>query len=264
MTNHLNQISLDTQWLGHSWHYFPNIESTNQWLKSQATSLPHGAVAITDFQSAGKGRLGRTWQAPPQTAILHSLFLRTDWPASQAPWLTMIAGLAAVRALRQTTSVPALLKWPNDIIVSHEGELRKLGGILLDGHFHENQLQYAIVGIGLNINLEAADLPSANTPPTSVLLETGQKTARPPIVNALLTQFEQFYTLAQQGKSPHTLWETYLANLHQPVTVTHIKQNKQLEGTAIGTNQWGNLLIEDQTGKIHEISAGDVTLRKKS
>ena len=258
----IETISLQTDWLGRSWSYFPEIGSTNRWLKENQARLPHGTVAITDYQNAGKGRHGRTWTTPPRTAILHSLLLKPDWPTDRAPWLTMIAGLAAVRALQTVTAVPVQLKWPNDVIVVQPDDtLRKLGGILIDADLAGETIQQVIIGIGLNINLGREDLPSAVTPPTSVLIETGQTASRPAVVAELLTQFEMLYTQADQGISPHAMWESQIVNLHQPVTVTYLYTSEQLTGFAVGTNDWGHLLVRDEAGKTHEISAGDVTLR---
>jgi len=264
LSDDLQKIALETNWLGRSWHFFPEIGSTNSWLKENGANLPHGAVAITDYQAAGKGRLGRTWVAAPQTSILHSLLLKPDWPAEQANWLTMIAGLAAVDALRQATAVPVQLKWPNDIVILRDdGELRKCGGILLDGQFtaDNSRLNQAIVGIGLNINLTAAQLPPATTQPTSIMIEHGRPVSRPPIVAALLANFETQYEKAASGQSPHTAWGERLVTNGQQVTVTYLANREQLTGQAVGTNPHGHLLVQDYAGKIHEISAGDVTLR---
>lgn len=261
-SNELESISLDTAWLGRSWHYFAEIGSTNSWLKDNLADLPHGTVAITDYQAAGKGRLGRTWVAPPQTAILHSLLLKPDWATERATWLTMIAGIAAVRALRSVTAVPVQLKWPNDIVVVRDnGDLCKLGGILLDGQFTADSLTQAIVGIGLNINLRPDQLPEGATKPTSLMIEHGRAVSRASIVAALLSAFENLYEKAVAGESPHTEWGDLLVNIGQPVTVTYLSNSEKLVGTAVGTNEWGHLLVQARTGKIHEISAGDVTLR---
>lgn len=256
----LVNISPPTRWLGRSYHYFESIGSTNVWLKENAASLPHGAIALTDFQSAGKGRLGRSWSAPPASAILHSYLLRPGWPAEQANWLTMIAALAVTQAAVALTNLPLALKWPNDLVLAQGGHIKKWGGILLEGDIADGRLRSAIVGIGLNVNIEAADLPEAATPATSLLVECGHAVSRRDLLLALLGRFEHHYDAAEQGQSPQPAWNRLLMTLGQAVTVTQAAA-PPLTGTAEGTDPWGRLVVCTADGTRHTIAAADVTLR---
>ena len=134
-------------------HAFDEVDSTNSWLLRHP-DLPSGSVCLADQQTAGRGRAGRTWHTPPGSAI--ALSLARDFPAPPQPALTLVAGVAVVRALPESR---LQLKWPNDLLL----EGRKVGGILV-----EAQGRRAVIGIGLNLALapdEAIDQPWTNLPP---------------------------------------------------------------------------------------------------
>jgi BirA family biotin operon repressor/biotin-[acetyl-CoA-carboxylase] ligase len=119
---------------------------------------PHGAVVRADEQTHGRGRQGREWCSPAGLGLYLSLILRPDIALSQVPQLTMLAGLGAARAIESETNLPANVKWPNDVILRG----RKIGGVLSEARPHaENpqRVEFAIVGIGLNINFARQDLP---------------------------------------------------------------------------------------------------------
>lgn len=255
--------ALTSRWLARPVYFFPEIGSTNVWLKEHEQELEHGTVAITDHQTAGKGRLGRVWTAPPGTSLLLSALFRPGWPAPQSHWLTMIAGLAAVEAIRQETNCEVRLKWPNDVVVLDGRGVRKLGGILLEGEFEQDKLKLAIVGMGLNVNIAPADLPPAVTPATSLLLETGELVSRLPLLVTLLERLEWWYEQAHEGHSPHEAWASYLVNLGQGVQVTNSSTGQILEGVAEDTDEQGHLLVRDAAGVLHVVSAGDVTLQQR-
>lgn len=256
---------LETNWLGQVCYYFPEIGSTNRWMSEQGDILPHGTIALSDYQSEGKGRHGRGWVTPQGTAVALSLRLVPDWPAARANWLTMIAGLAAIEAIQAVTDLEPSIKWPNDIVFASGAGVRKTGGILLEGNLTEDRLASAIVGLGLNVNLTAAELgelpPDMPTPATSLLIHNKVLVPRLPLVVNLLQRFEHWYDTAVAGTSPVTAWQEHLHTIGQAVTVTPLQDAPQISGTAVGVDDLGQLLVEDEAGQTHTISAGDVTLR---
>ena len=254
------ESALTTRWLGRTLEYHSEIGSTNERLALLArTGAPAGTLVVADLQTAGRGRLGRKWVTPPGSALLHSLLYRPEWPPEQATWLTMITALAARDAIQKVANLKIRLKWPNDLIVG-ENQFRKVGGILLDAAFDGNQLEYLIVGMGINVNLTEAQLPEAHTPPSSLLLATGQRVSRLSLLANLLIALEERYELAEAGISPHEEWQASLVNINQPVTVTPTK-GAPWSGTACGTDEWGRLLVKTESGKTNAVSAGDVSLR---
>jgi BirA family transcriptional regulator, biotin operon repressor / biotin---[acetyl-CoA-carboxylase] ligase len=261
--------ALQTKWLGRVCHYKPEVASTNDWLKAavgqgSAVSPPSGTLYLTDYQSAGRGRLRRQWQAPPGTCLLLSLLLRPNWPAQQANWLTMLTALAAAEALEAAAGLPVHLKWPNDLMLYHHRAWRKVGGILLEGNLDESgRLDSAVVGLGLNVNIPPGQLPEASTPATSLLAVTGQEIDRLRLLADLLRRLEGHYETAVAGKSPQPAWNERLLTLGRAVRVTQPSGDVAtvIEGTAEATDEWGSLQVRDASGKLHTISAGDVTLR---
>lgn len=256
---------LTTKWLGRSYAYVETISSTNDVLKQRVavgseTDHPAGTVLVTDYQSKGRGRLGRRWEAEPGTSLMLSLLLRPDWSAAQSLWLTMMAGLAAAEAIESLLPVLISLKWPNDLGTEIDGIWHKLGGLLVEGGIGENgRLQHVIIGMGLNVNMTAAQLPDGITPVTSLLVAGGQVVARQTLLVAFLARMEYWYETAVAGQSPRVAWEKRLITLGREVQVS--QGGEILVGTAVGVDEWGQLRVQAQDGTSHTITAGDVTLR---
>lgn len=259
--------ALSTRWLGHPYYYAAALDSTNERLKTwlaerDSAGLPTGAVLLTDYQSAGRGRLDRRWEAPPGTSLLFSVLLRPGWPAEQAGWLTMLAGLAVAEAVEAATDRPARLKWPNDVLLGVAGEEGKVCGLLLDAALDgEGRLESAIVGIGLNVNIPRAALPQATTLATSLLVAAGQPVARRPLLVNLLARLERHYEAASAGRSPLAAWRERLITLGRTVQVSAAGATPALVGVAEDVDEGGRLLVRDDAGRLHTVAAGDVTLR---
>lgn len=255
--------ALRTRWLGRPCYSLQETASTNAVLAERAAAgAPAGTLVLAEYQSAGRGRQGRRWLAPPGSSLLFSTLFRPPWPAARAAWLTMIAGLASVQAVREVAGLHAALKWPNDVMVLVEEQWRKAGGILLETALDGETIRHAIVGIGLNVNVARRQLPEAPTPATSLLLAGGQAVARLPLLSTLLLRLEEAYEPAAAGQSPQPAWDELLVTRGRPVTVHG--EGIVLAGMATGTDEWGRLLVRDATGAIHAVSAGDVTLREES
>ena len=272
MHHELNETAvanaLQTNWIAHTYRYYPSIGSTNDELKQQTTegdeiSLPNGTVFLTDFQSKGKGRLNRKWEAPPQTSLLFSILFRPKWPAERTNWLTMIASLAVAESVEATTDLTVGIKWPNDVMIQLNHVWHKVCGLLLEGDFDTNgRLQTAIMGIGLNVNLPEAAFPEAITPPTSLLAATGEKQNRLSLLLDILQRIEGYYETAVAGHSPHANWNGRLLTLNQNVTVTNLKSNQKITGVAKATTPNGELIVIDKDNREHTIIAGDITMRQ--
>jgi BirA family transcriptional regulator, biotin operon repressor / biotin---[acetyl-CoA-carboxylase] ligase len=144
-----------------------------------------GATAATGLQTHGRGRLGRTWEAPAGLALLFSVLLHPQPPMSLWPELSLVAGDAVAAALREQTGVAAALGHPNDVLV----EGRKIAGILA-----EASVGRVVLGIGVNVNQAAEDLPvETPKPPTSLRVETGHEWPRAPLLAAVLLELEHRY-----------------------------------------------------------------------
>jgi BirA family transcriptional regulator, biotin operon repressor / biotin---[acetyl-CoA-carboxylase] ligase len=258
---------LPTQWLARPYIHYSTISSTNDRLKEMTAQgdrqyLPTGTLLLADYQSAGRGRLDRRWESPPGASLMFSLLFRPDWPAQQLLWLMMLASLAALKAAEGYVPGKLGIKWPNDLMLRQDGVWHKWGGLLLEGSIGENgRLRHVILGVGLNINLTAAQLPAGITPVSSLSLLAGKTLDRRALLFDLLLRLEAGYEAAQMGQSPQPAWRSHLITLGQAVTVSQPGQ-PPLAGVASDVDDWGQLLLlQTPEGQLRTIAAGDVSLR---
>ena len=249
--------TLTTRRLGRPTLYFPSIGSTNDELLARAAAgAGEGLLAVADVQTAGRGRLDRSWWAPPGSSLLMSLLLRPAIPPSRAGQLTMCLGLAAVEGIEAVTGLRPALKWPNDLLLDG----RKLGGMLSELRLAGDRLDHAVLGLGLNVNLafDGPDVP-ADIAATAISLSAalGRPVDRLTLLGAILARCEAWYDRLLGGESPHLAWAERLDTLGQRVTVT--LPNGILHGVATGVTPEGALLVRDGTGRLQTIWAGDVT-----
>ncbi len=164
----------------------PQAGSTNALVADRARQgAAAGLVVVTEHQVAGRGRLDRSWETPDRAALTFSLLLRPARPGAEWPWLPLVAGVAVVEALRDH-GVPAGLKWPNDVLLGDA----KLAGILAE-RVDTPQGPAAVLGIGLNVSQDAAELPVETA--TSIALATGAEPERTDLLLSLLTRLQQRY-----------------------------------------------------------------------
>lgn len=248
--------ALKTKWLGQQAIYsFNVVESTNTEASTLARNgAAEGTVVLAETQIRGRGRLGRSWISPPGAGLYFSVILRPESPSQWASLLTLTAGVAVVVAIRQA-GISAELKWPNDIMIGN----RKAGGILTEAIFREKSVSTAIVGIGINVNTGTEDFPpSIRGRATSIYISSGKLISRVALFQALLYQLEQWYELFQKGAHEMILkvWREYDTTLGNLVEVC--LPESTVSGVAEDVNSIGQLLVRDQTGRLHTIIAGDV------
>jgi BirA family transcriptional regulator, biotin operon repressor / biotin---[acetyl-CoA-carboxylase] ligase len=242
--------------LGHPVHVFAEIGSTNDEAKRLAAEgAPEGTLVLAETQTAGRGRLGRQWHTPPGAGLALSLVLRPRLSATQAVRLTMLAGVAACEALEAAAGLRPRLKWPNDILL---GE-RKAGGILVESALAGDRLEYAVLGLGLNVS--AAPAPEQVAfPATSVEAAAGRPGDRLALLAALLLALEAHSgALTTDGGGLRAAWQARLAWLGQMVTA-HTSAG-EWTGRAEGVDDDGALLVRLASGEQRRVLAGDVRLR---
>jgi len=215
-----------------------------------------GTMVIADEQSAGRGRLQRAWWSPPGGSLLLTLLLRPSLQPRQAQLLTVICSLAVCDAIAQVSGVGAQVKWPNDVLI---GE-KKACGVLTELDLVGDALNYALVGIGVNVNVDFGDAPSLMIPATSLLVETGHEVSRLDLLVALLSGIEVRYEALRTGRSFHEEWVTRMATIGQEVYA--IDGDQQWRGVAIGVDEDGALLIRLADDTVQRVLVGDVTLRE--
>ena len=182
------QTALSTRVFGRRLVYLSSTRSTNDVAKNAAAQgAPEGTVILAEEQSAGRGRLGRRWLAPPGTCILCSILFRPDLPPTQAQRLTMLCSLAAADAIAQVAGLQVSIKWPNDLVVKspiynlqspiptlHSPSWKKLAGVLTETDLTGERLDFAVVGIGINVNVEPEVLPTLAPDATSIELKASE------------------------------------------------------------------------------------------
>lgn len=239
---------------GHPVHLFQHIGSTNDHAKQLAEGgAPEGLLVVAEEQTAGRGRTGRRWFTPPGTALAFSLVVRPTLPAAQLSRLTMMAGVAACEAIEQITGSRAALKWPNDILLSG----RKAGGILVEGAFKGEALDYAVLGFGLNVSW-APDPAAVDFPATHAQAECSHRIDRLILLRALLARMETWHAALAQP-ALFNAWQARLLWLGELVSIR--APEGQWQGRAEGVDAEGALLVRLDTGEVRRVLAGDVHLR---
>jgi BirA family biotin operon repressor/biotin-[acetyl-CoA-carboxylase] ligase len=229
----------------------PTTSSTNADIAAAARDgAAEGLVVIAEEQHAGRGRLGRVWQAPPRSSVLMSMLLRPELPVQSLPLIPLLTGVSVVESVRAVGELAPGLKWPNDVLVGG----RKLGGILV-----ERLDDAVVVGIGINVSVRADERPVETA--TSLSIEGGA-TDREPLVKELLRSFSRRYRafLAARG-APDAVMPSYRAvceTIGADVRV-ELPGGRTVTGRAIDVDDSGQLVVEDSAGVTASWSAGDVT-----
>ncbi len=221
-----------------------------------AAGAPHGTLVVAERQTAGRGRLGRTWDSPPGVGVWASWVLRPPLPATEAPRLGLLASVAAAEAIRGWTGAAALLKWPNDIEVAG----RKVAGILAELSTEGSGIRHVVLGIGINVNQAETDFP----PPlagraTSVRLAVGGPVDRFLLLRGLCARLATWLTAeAEHGWRPvFRRWAELDGAVGRPVRV-HAEAGSQV-GHVSGIDRAGALQVRLESGETIRVEGGEVT-----
>ena len=228
-----------------------------------------GALILAEEQTAGRGRLDRTWQAPPGSSILASLVVAGPLLPQEPAQLPMIGGLAVLRALvacRPELVGQVWLKWPNDVLLGPKAEeAGKVAGLLVESAFQDGRMVYAVLGMGINVNQSHSQLPTprpGGIPPTSIRLFTGQAVDRTELLVALC-QALSHYLEPPARPTPaalHREWQAHLIHLGRRVRVQGPSQAGPVEGRVVATTLTGGLVLESEPGQRWTVQAGDVSI----
>ena len=234
------------------------VDSTNDLTMSLAAKedITPGTVIIADRQTQGKGRLGRRWESPGGRNIYMSLLIRPELAPRDVTMLTVLAAVASTRTIQKAGNIPVTIKWPNDLVIDD----KKLGGILTEVRADPDRINLAVIGIGININMQPADFSEElRSIATSVRSAAGRTVARNDIIIQLLREFEDWYgILIAEGKRPllHA-WRKHSSTLGREVMISI--NNTTLYGIAEDIDDNGMLLLKMHSGECRNISAGDIT-----
>jgi len=237
-----------------SWHWqvlhFDGIDSTNRYVLDEARAgAPAGLVAVADHQTAGRGRLGRSWEAAPGSSLLVSVLLRPELPVEKLFLLTLAAGLALADAVGAVAAVTAGLKWPNDLVVDD----KKLAGLLAETDLRAGAARAVVIGAGCNLTADAFP-PELAPRATAVELEAGRAVSRDALLEAFLGALANRLD-GLDAALPDARARS--ATLGRRVRVER-HAGSMLEGVAADLADDGSLVVRDDDGAEHAVAVGDV------
>jgi len=242
--------------LGVKLHYFAEVGSTNARAQDLAEGgAQEGEVVIADAQTQGRGRLGRRWESPAGRNLYFSIILRPGLVPAHAAQITLMAAVALAETLDLFIAATAEIKWPNDILVGG----KKLAGVLTEAACSADAIEYVILGIGINVNYRRDEMPEdIRARATSLADLSGAFVARENVLARLIHALDRCYGVLEQSgfDALRPRWEARFALRGKLVRVEHLDQ--WIVGRARGIAPDGALLVEDESGALHNIYAGDV------
>jgi len=226
--------------------------STNDVAREQARKgARNGFLVAASRQTAGRGRLGRNWESPPDRGLYVSILLRPDLPMTEAGKLTALSSVATVDAVETVAGLRPQIKWPNDLMLGG----RKLAGLLIETEPKGSRMGFAVIGIGLNVRQEAGDFsPEVSGMATSLYLATGRKYRRADLLVALLQALER--RLSSPFDEVREAWTASSLTLGQRMTLTTTRGRKH--GQVLGMDESGALLLRGDSGEVETVTAGDM------
>jgi BirA family biotin operon repressor/biotin-[acetyl-CoA-carboxylase] ligase len=244
---------LRTDFVGRRVIYLTSTHSTQDIARREAEDgVPEGTVVIAEEQTAGRGRFGRRWVSPAGLNLYLTIVLRPD--IAQLRALSMAAPLGVCRAVETVTDVQPLVKWPNDVITGG----KKLAGVLIESEMSGENVRYALVGIGINVNYRVDD-PEISGIATSLIQQENSPVSREKLLAVLMNEMESLYNTPISGGEVHDRWKARLDTLGREVTVRF--QGESYEGVAEDVDAYGNLLLRLADGRVLTLEAGEVSLR---
>lgn len=243
---------LKTKSFGRKIIYFDSLSST----MDMATQLAlkgarEGTVVLAETQTKGRGRLGRIWYSPKYKGLYFSLILRPKISLDKASIITLLAGVSICEAIKEVSGLGPQIKWPNDILIHN----KKLGGILTEIKAEVDEVNFIIIGVGLNINNDSKSLISGST---SLKESKDEQLSRLNIFQEILYKLELNYQiLDKKGAKPIIdKWRQFSTTLGRRVKVYSHKEH--LEGEACDIDSDGGLFIRNDSGIMHKVLSGDV------
>jgi len=252
------QRGLSTTYIGKKIFYFSELASTNIIAKEKALHrievIDEGTIIIAEKQSAGKGRLGRKWFSPVG-GIWLSIILYPQLPPSYIPRVTLMTAVAVVKAIEICTQIESQIKWPNDILINE----KKVCGILTEMSAELDIINWVVVGIGINANIDHRDFPEDIQENTISLKEISEKEVlRIKLAQTFLQEFEKYYDKLKRKEFSSILeeWKLYSHTLGKKIKVN--MGERIVTGEAVDINEEGALILKKEDGELIKIISGTI------
>lgn len=265
--------SLDTHTVGRVAHYFDTIDSTNNYAKKLAAEgCEDGTAVVAGQQTAGRGRLGRSWESQPDKGIYITVVLRPDMAPAETQIFTLAAAVAVVKAISATTGIHLGIKWPNDLVTSG----KKVCGILLEMSSEADRVNYIVLGIGINYSQELDEFPeelrnkaiSLKMAADVISPSTAYKRIKPQgpisrlsVIRSVLRELDTVYRLILAGGQEKILqmWREYSVTIGREVRF--MLRDTEYTGTAVDITGDGKLSVECSDGIRRDLYSGEVSVR---
>lgn len=249
-----------TKVIGRNIQVFEQTTSTNDVVEKLARDgVREGVVVFAESQTKGRGRLGRKWISPNRKGLWFSILLRPDLRPQETTQLTVASATALRRAIVSETNLQMEIKWPNDILIGG----KKVAGILTELSAELDKVRHVILGIGIDVNLDANELPNdLKRIATSLKIESGEKISRAELAAAILRELDFDYARICAGKFSQVAdeWEEHCTTIGKNVIVQI--GDRKIRGRAESLDDDGALLLRTEHGRLERIIGGDVTLEK--
>jgi len=244
---------LQTELIGEPIIILNRVSSTNEYARDQVDL--HGAVILAEEQTAGKGRLGRSWISPPGQSILMTVVFLPEGEIRELLPLTLAVGVAVAEGIEGMSELTMNLRWPNDVFAGN----RKISGILVESQLSGAEAVKLIVGIGVNVHQEAGDFPEGlRYPATSLRMEGVDTRDRNQLVGSILNHLERRYNQIIAGESARIIsdWKTHSDQLN--TMVQYSREDTMWTGEFVDIDATGTAVVRDENGEEHYINSGDL------
>jgi BirA family biotin operon repressor/biotin-[acetyl-CoA-carboxylase] ligase len=246
--------SLRTRVVGHRLHTFDVVDSTNNVARNLADEgAPEGTTVLAEYQTAGRGRLNRTWHSEPGKNLLASIILRPR-KLGEVRMLPYVTSLSAAEAVEELTGLYVECKWPNDLLING----KKFGGMLLESSLQKSRIEYVVVGIGMNINQQHFPLALRDAA-TSLRIECEREFERIHILAGLLERFERNYFTGREDRysQVRAKWTGRCTMFGKDILVR--ESGRQISGRAVRVDRDGALVLQNHRLRVR-VFAGEATV----
>jgi len=243
----LQSVPMMTKRMGREFRFLKETGSTNRDADAAgAAGAPEGLLIVADTQTDARGRMGRSWFSPAGVNLYFSLVLRPDVEPPCAVSLPLVIGLAVAEGLAACApSLQPKIKWPNDIYISG----KKICGILCETQLNGNAIDYLVAGIGVNVNVTAAQLPpELRASATSIALESGHEVSRENVLASILSRFEPLYDQWRAFGFKALVQQVNMLDMLRDKPIRMERSGTPIEGTACGIQPDGTLLLRTAQG----------------
>ena len=244
--------NIDTEIIGKNIHYFKTIGSTNNYCKKlMKEGVSEGTIVVSDIQTQGRGRKDRFWYSP-SGGLWFSTILYPEIPPQNGMLVTMTVSTSIAQAIKETTGLEPIIKWPNDLLIKG----RKVCGVLTELDAEMDKINYSIVGTGINVNNkidgEIEDIA------TSLKIETGSKVSRVDLLRNIIVFFDENYKFLKSGNYGfiRELWNSFSNIVGRKIKV--VDEKKTYEGVVSDIDDSGCLILDTDSGTVRVVT-GDIT-----